>query len=202
MRTGQKNQTKITGRIIYGHDGTDAYPIYANSAQAIRLGQREPFIYRPAATALASGMVASGTRSGGPALTGAGTANQTEWGSYVTYEPARAGKIDGLSAGGVISGQLTIGAKSAAATCDVKLTVDIRNKSGTAVTMLALTSAFACTTAEIFKTYDIPYLSTAANFNAVPFEVRHGNQSNEAGTAAVTRLMESSYIQGEFEPGT
>ena len=83
-----------------------------------------------------------------------------------------------------------------------KLTVDIRNKAGTAVTMLALTGALAATTAEVFATYDIPHLLTVTNFNAIPFEIRHGNQSSLAGTAAITRIMESSYIQGEFEPGT
>ncbi len=172
------------------------------AATSVVLQQREPFIFRPAATALASGMVASGTRSGGPALTGAGTADQTEYSGYVTYEPYRDGKIDGLASGGVISGQLTFGYKVAASTAAIKLTVDIRNKAGTAVTMLALTGTLAATTAEAFATYDIPHLLTVTNFNAVPFDVRHGNQSNLAGTAAVTRIMESSYIQGEFEPGT
>ena len=202
MRTGQKNQAKITGRIIYGHDGTDAYPIYANSAQAIRLGQREPFIFRPGGTALASGMVASGTRSGAATIAAAGTANQTYWGTEVVYEPARAGKIDGLSTGGVVSGQLTVGVSTTAATATAKLTARIRNKGGTWTTALALTGTMSCTTAEIYRTYDIPYLYTTANFNAVPFGVAIGVESNEAGTATQARIMESSYIQAEFEPGT
>ncbi len=194
-------------------DGGSAMDDTANAVKVLAVGgdgaetstvlqQREPFIFRPAATALASGMVASGTRSGGPALTGAGTADQTEYSSYVTYEPYRGGKIDGIAASGVISGQLTFGYKVLASTAAIKLTVDIRNKAGTAVTMLALTSTLAATTAEAFATYDIPHLLTVTNFNAVPFDVRHGNQSNLAGTAAVTRIMESSYIMGEFEPGT
>ncbi len=194
-------------------DGGSAMDDTANAVKVLAVGgdgaetstvlqQREPFIFRPAATALASGMVASGTRSSGAALTGAGTADQTEYESYVTYEPYRGGKIDGIAASGVISGQLTFGYKVAASTADIKLTVDIRNKAGTAVTMLALTGALAATTAEVFATYDIPHLLTVTNFNAIPFEIRHGNQSSLAGTAAITRIMESSYIQGEFEPGT
>lgn len=224
------NFRKYPDRVIVDKDGTDVASTAANALQSVLVSpdggivtddtanaikilpvdaagsttiqQREPFIFRPAATALASGVVASGTRSGGSSLTGAGTANQTEWSSYVTYEPLRSGKIDGIAASGVISGQMTFGVKTAAGTAEVKLTADIRNKAGTAVTFLALTGAFSATTAEIFKTYDIPHLLTVANMNAVPFEIRHGNQSGEAATAAVTRIMESSYIQGEFEAGS
>ncbi len=229
MRTGDKNQALITGRITYGHDGTDSYPINtdttgqnvtllastasvgklaANSGvdvgdvDVITLPQREPFIFRPGSAAMASGVVASGTRSGGAALTGAGTADQTEWSPWVTYEPARGGKIDGLASGGVIAGQLTFGYKVGANTAAIKLTAEIRNKAGTAVVMMALTGTLSATTGEAFATYDLPQLLTVANMNAVPFEIRHGNRSNIAATAAITRVMESSYIQGEFEPGT
>ena len=110
--------------------------------------------------------------------------------------------MDGVSSGAVISGQLTFGYKTGAATALVKLTAEIRNKAGTAVVMMALTGTLSATTAEVFATYDLPHLLTVTNMNAVPFEIRHGNRSNLAGTAAVTRIMESSYIQGEFEPGT
>ena len=165
------------------------------------LPQREPFIFRPGQAVLASGMVASGTRTGGDTITSIG-ANSTTWGTEVVYEPKRAGKIDGLSSGGIISGQITIGIKSSASTPNAKLTVRIRNKNGTWTTILALTSAFALSTAEAYKTYDIPYLLTTADFNAVPFGVTIGVQSDSASNTAIARIMESSYIQGEFEPGT
>ncbi len=179
--------------LVVGTDG---------AATAAVLPQREPFIFRVGATALTSGMVASGTRSAAATVTSAGTADQTEWGTEVVYEPYRGGKIDGIATGGVVSGQITIGMVTGASTADGKNTIRIRNKAGTLTTTLALTGAIGCTTAEIFKTYDIPHLFTTANFNAIPFGIAIGNQSNLAGTTVITRIMESSYIMGEFEPGT
>ena len=165
------------------------------------LQQREPFIFRPGSAALAGGMVASGSRSGGATVTSA-AANTTAWGTEVVYEPFRAGKIDGISTGGIVSGQLTIGIKASAATPNGKLTARIRNKGGTWTTILTLTGAIALTTTEIFKTYDIPYLLTTANFNQVPFGIAIGVESDSASNNAVARIMESSYLQAEFEPGT
>ncbi len=229
-RTGKKNQALVTGRIAYGHDGTDAYPqnvdatgqkitllagtaeigkLAANSGGDIgdvdvtTLPQREPFIFRVGRSALASGAVASGTRSGGPTVSST-AADTTEWGTEVVYEPYRAGKIDGLTTDGVISGQLTMGIVTASGSAQCKLTARMRNKAGSAqVVFLALTGAFAATTAEIFKTYDIPHLLTTTDFNAVPFGVTIGVRSaGAAASAGVARIMESSYVQGEFEPGT
>lgn len=166
------------------------------------LPQREPFIFRPGRAALASGMVASGSRSGGATVTSVG-ADTTTWGTEVVYEPRRAGLIDGVATGGVISGQITIGIKSSAGTPNGKLTARIRDKGGaTLVTCLALTDAFALSTTEIFKTYDIPYLLTVAGFTGVPFGFAIGVQSNSADNTAIARIMESSFIMGEFEPGT
>ena len=38
MRNGAKNQALITGRIAYGSDGTDVYPIYVDSNGDLRIG--------------------------------------------------------------------------------------------------------------------------------------------------------------------
>jgi hypothetical protein len=208
MRTGQKNQSLITGRIAYGHDGTDAYPFKANTAGEIytKPQVREAFIFRPGASALAStsaitGMVLSGVRTGSGTISTAGTANSTYWGPSITYEPLRAGKIDGLTTGGIVGGAITIGSIAAAATCLAKHTIRIRNKDGTWTTCLAVSGTVAVgATTEVYTTYTMNYLQTTANFNAVPFEIAIGAQSNEAGTAAICRVMESSYISGEFEP--
>ena len=176
----------------------------ANSVTTgLKVRQREPFIFRVGNTVLASGMVASGTRSGGPTVAST-SANVTVWGDDVLYEPFASGKIDGISTGGVVSGQVTVGSIcSAAASVAVKHTARIRNKDGTYVTTLALTGSFnAGGTTEVFKTYDIPHLLTVANFNAVPFQFAIGVQGNLASTFAIVRVMESSYIQGEIEPGS
>lgn len=200
-QTGQTDQALITGRIAYGYDGTNARPIKVGTDSKLIPAQREPFICRPAAAALANGMVASGTRSGGTTVTAGSAA--VEWGTEYVYEPLRAGKIDGISSGGVVNGQITVGLASVAATSDAKVTARIRNKDGTWTTVLALTGTIACTTAEIYRTYDIPYLKTTANFNAIPFGIAIGVQSNlAAATGSVARMMESSFIEGEFEPGT
>ncbi len=164
--------------------------------------QREPFLFRPGSAALASGAVASGTRSGGATVNSGASADTTVWGTEVVYAPARSGKIDGLASGGVVSGQLTIGIVASGATPNGKLTARIRNQDGTWTTFLALTGALALSTTEIFKTYDIPYLLTTADFNAVPFGLAIGVQSDSADNTATARIMESSYLQGEFEPGT
>ncbi len=37
-RVGAKNQTEISGKIIYGHDGTNAYPTYVSSVNDVRVG--------------------------------------------------------------------------------------------------------------------------------------------------------------------
>ena len=103
-----------------------------------------------------------------------------------------------------MSGQVTVGSIcSAAASVAVKHTARIRNKGGTYVTTLALTGSFnAGGTTEVFKTYDIPHLLTVANFNSVPFQFAIGVQGNLASTFAVIRIMESSHIMGEYEPGS
>ncbi len=187
-------------RVTVDRNGVDV----ANSVTSgFKLRQREPFIFRVGNTALASGMVASGTRSGGPTVAST-SANVTVWGDDVLYEPFASGKVDGVTTGGIISGQVTVGVIcSAAASVAAKLTARIRNKDGTYVTALALTGSFnAGGTTEIFNTYDLPHLLTVANFNAVPFQFAIGVQGNLASTFAVARIMESSYIQGEIEAGS
>jgi len=165
------------------------------------LPQREPFTFYPGVAALASGMVASGSRSGGATVTSVG-ANTTTWGTEVVYEPKRAGKIDGKTTGGEVHGQICIGIVASALTPNGKLTARIRNKSGTWVVCLALTGAIALSTTEQFPVYNIPHLLTTANFNAVPFGFQIGVESDSADNTAIARIMESSVIQAEFEPGT
>lgn len=161
---------------------------------------RETFEFHPGASALANGAVASGTRSGSATITNV-NANETYWQAVpIAFVPARSGKIDGVTTGGVVSGQITIGIKSSAATPNGKLTARIRNKDGTWTTFLALTGAIALSMTEAYYTYDIPYLLTTAEFNEVPFEIEIGIQSDSAVNLAIARIMESSYIQGEFEP--
>ena len=164
------------------------------------VAQREPFIFRPGAAAIENGMVASGTRSGTGVVT-SDAANTTVWGDSVVYEPLRKGRIDGRDTGGVIYGQLTIGIKSSAATPNGKLTARIRNKGGTWTTCLALTGTIVLSTSEQYLTYDIPYLLTTEEFNAVPFEIAIGVQSDSSTNKAIARIMESSWIAGEYEPG-
>lgn len=177
--------------------------ISGNEAQVdvITLPQREPFMFRPGQATLASGMVASGTRSGS-AEAQTDAANTTKWLTEINYTPERAGLIDGKSSGGVVHGQICIGIKSSAATPNGKLTARIRKVGGAWITCLALTGAFALSATEIFKVYDIPFLLTVTNFNAVPFEFAIGVESDHATNDAIARIMETSFIAGEFEPGT
>lgn len=198
---GNTNFKKYPEHNVVDADGNQ---VADTVTSGLKLRQREPFIFRVGNTALASGMVASGDRSGGPTVANT-SANVTVWGTEVVYEPFSSGKIDGVATGGIVSGQITIGVLcSVANTVAAKLTARIRNKDGTQTTMLALTGSFNVGgTTEVFKTYDIPHLLTTANFNAVPFGMSIGVQGNQvAATAAVARVMESSYIQGEFEPGS
>ena len=208
---GQKNKVLNTGRSPYGGDGTDFWPLKVvvlsgGTEGELVIAQREAFEFRPGQSALGSGAVAAGSRTSSGTITTGGTADSTYWGTDVVYQPARAGLIDGKSTNGIIWGQVTVGLKTGAATADAKVTARIKNgtttSSGTAATFLGLTAAIACTTAEIFRTYDLNYLQTDANFNAIPFSMAIGVQSNLAATTIIGRIMESSGIYGEFEAGT
>jgi len=203
----QKNRVLNTGRAAYGGNGTDFLPIKvladtAGISGRTVISQREPFIFRPGAAALADGMVPSGTRSSAATTTSGTVANSTYWGSWLAYQPLRSGRIDGKASGGVIEGQLTIGVKTAAGTGTTKLTARIANTANTSAptTMLTLTGTITVTTAEIFQTYDIPYLACNTVMNSVPFSIAIGGQTQQGGTAVIFRCMESSYIQGEMEP--
>ena len=203
----QKNRVLNTGRVAYGGNGTDFLPVKVIADTAGISGrqvisQREPFIFRPGNTALASGMVATGTRSGAATITTGGTADSTYWGGWQTYQPLRSGRIDGKASGGIIEGQLTIGHKSAAGTVNIKVTARIANTANTSAptTMLAVSAATSVTTAETYTTYDIPYLACDTVMNSVPFSVAIGIQTAVAASAGIARIMESSFIQGEFEP--
>jgi len=204
---GQKNVVLGTGRILYGGNGTDFLPIKviadtAGTSGRPVISQREPFIFRPGNTALASGMVAAGTRSGAATIQTGGTADSTYWGTWQTYQPLRSGRIDGKASGGIIEGQITIGHKSAAGTVNAKVTLRIANTANTSAptTLLAVSATISVTTAETYTTYDIPYLACDTVMNSVPFSVALGIQTAVAASATIGRIMESSYIQGEFEP--
>jgi len=202
---GLKNLVLKTGRIMYGGDGTNFYPLrVAGSSGEQKLAQREPFEFRPGQTTLVDGAVAAGSRTGSGTVTTAASAAVTYWGSWIQYAPARSGKIDGLSAGGIVEGQLTIGHKSAAGTVNVKVSAEIANTANTASAdvLVTLTANTSVTTAETYSTFDINYLKTDSVFNAVPFSLRVGIQTATAASAGIARFMESSALRGEFEPGT
>lgn len=162
------------------------------------------FLFRPGAAALASGMVLAGTRSYNPSVasTGGTASGTTCWSPDITYDPYQSGLIDGLSASGVICGQLTLGYIAAATTGNAKVTARIRNSGGTYTTFLGLTDAISASTTVGYKTYDIPYLKTTGNFNSVPFDMGIGVQSDASANSIELRLMESSYIIGQFVAGT
>ena len=202
----QPNLVLQTGRLAYGDDGTNSRVIRVDANGHVSVVGEMDFEFRPGRSALGSGAVAAGSRTASGTITTGGTANQTYWGTDQVYQPLYSGKIDGVAASGVVYGQLTIGIKSAAATCLGKLTARIQNGTttvtGSPVTFLGLTGTISCTTAEIFQSYDINYLLTETDFNAIPFAVAIGVESSLAGTAAIARVMESSYIAGRIVPGT
>lgn len=220
---GSRGDVMPRGNLAYVDDPASStqYPWLADTARVKGTGtdgsapgvvvSKEEFIFYPGASAITDGMVASGSRTGAGTVTTAGTANSTYWGPESIFAPLVRGKVDGVSTGGVLSGQLTIGMKVNAATAVIKVTARIRNNSsassadaGAWVTCLTLSgTAIACTTAEIYRTYDMPRLQTTGTINSIPFGVAVGAQSEyTAGTAAIVRIMESSYIQGWVEPTT
>lgn len=162
------------------------------------------FFFRPGQVPLASGMVESGTRSYNPAVVStASVASTTVWSNAISYEPYKSGKIDGLSVGGIIEGQLTIGYIASATVGNTKLTARIQNKDNANwVTMLTLTATIATATTVAYKAYDIPFLQTTSTFNAVPFSIAIGVQTDASANSVQARLMESSWIAGQFIPGT
>ncbi len=223
---GSKGDVMPKGNLIYA-DNPSASTQFALLSDTARVqgtspdgaapaivSTKEGFIFYPGASALSStstitGMVLSGVRQGSATITSANAAS-TYWSSNITFAPIGRGKIDGLSTGGVITGQITVGlTAAAAATCDAKVTARMRNNAGSTYTTCLFLSATviavgATAGVEIYKTYDINHLLTDANFNAVPFDFAIGVQSDKAAAscAVIGRVMESSYIMGEFEPGT
>ena len=206
---GQPGKTENLGKIAYAGDNTQFYPLLANTAGGggsgrLVVAQREPFLAWLGPSALSGGMVAAGSITGS-GTTVSGAADTTVWGTTVTYAPLRSGQIDGLATGGVVYGSLTIGLKVAgtAGTIDAKVTARIKNNANTTwTTALTLTGVIGCTTAEVYKTYDIPALLTDANFNAIPFDFAIGHQSASAATTVNARIISTSFIIGDFEPNT
>ena len=201
---GQADKILNQGRLIYGGDGTNARPVKTLTDGRLVISQREPFEFRPGQSALAGGAVAAGSRTSSGTITTGGSADVTYWGGWVQYAPLRSGLIDGLASGGIVEGQFTIGLKASTGTNSGKLSAQIANTANTSAptTVLALTGTIACTTAEVFQTYDLNYLQCDTVFNAVPFSIRIGVQTNIAASSNVARIMESTDIRGEFEPGT
>ena len=162
------------------------------------------FTFRPGQAAMASGMVAGGTRSYNPeTVSTAAAASTTVWSSTITFSPYQSGLIDGLSANGIIEGALTIGVIASASTPTAKLTARIQNIGETTswVTILGLTGTISTSSVVSYQTYDIPYLQTSSPFNAVPFGVAIGIQSSSSVNTIQARLMESSYVMGSYIPG-
>ena len=159
------------------------------------------FIFRPGQSALSAGMVAASTRAYSETVSTTASAT-TVWSSTVTFNPYQPGLIDGLSAGGLINGVITLGYLSASATPGAKFTARMKNNSvSTWITTLALTASVTASIGVNYITYEIPYLKTEFGFNAVPFDVAIGVQS-DASNSIQARLMESSYILGAYIPGT
>lgn len=218
---GNENHVMPQGNEIYGSDsGANRFPLLCDSARvagtapkraapAIVSGKEELLFY-PGSSGLASGMVATGTRTGSATTTSSGSAAVT-WGSEFIFAPATYGKIDGVSTGGILSGQITVGLKTSASTADCKeVAIRMRNNptastgdSSSWVTVLSYTATIACTTAEAFTTFDMPYLRTSASMNAVPYGLALGVQSNLASTNIIGRIMsETTYIHCLVVPGT
>ncbi len=170
---------------------------------------KEEFFYYPGQSAVASGMVLSGTRTGAATVTSSGSATVV-WGTETIFAPVGRGKIDGKSTGGVIDGQVTIGLTATASTLScTNVSFRMRNNPTAAtadasawVTALAYTTGIACTTAEVFNTFTINNLQTSASINAVPFGVAIGVLSQFASTNIIGRVMENSYIHGFIELAT
>ncbi len=170
---------------------------YPNPVESLA---REFFTFRPGAATMSGGAVFSGTRSGSPTVSGIAV-NTIVWGADINYKPYRSGKIDGVATNGVIYGQLAVGVSTNSNNTLGKIAVRIRNIGVTAYTnIVAQTAAITLTTAENIQPYDIPYLFTDSNFNSVPSAIAVGGISNSTNFANA-RIMESSWIAGEFEPG-
>ena len=175
----------------------------SGSTWAIKDATPVEFIFRPGMAALSAGMVAAGTRQYGETVSTPTVSGTTVWSSTVTFDPYQSGLIEGVSVGGRITGQITLGLIASASTPNAKVTVRVKNNSvSTWVTALALTGSLSTSSTVRYNTYDIPHLKTEANFNAVPFDVAFGVQSDSSANSIQARLMESSYIQGAFIPGT
>ena len=183
--------------------------VYALKGDASGLAGRTHLIFYPGRSAMSGGAVASGTRTGAGTITTGGTADSTYWGPESIFAPLEVGKIDGISSGGIITGQITVGLDMASGTVLGKVTARIRNNPTAATadttawdTLLTLSGTISCSTAEAYNAYDIPHLQTSASCNAVPFGIAIGVQTAVAASAVIGRIMESSYIEFDVIPGT
>ncbi len=203
------DQVMRQGNVIYGYDydGKHSYPLRTDASGI--LGQRISMVFYPGSTVLTNGAVATGTRSGAQTITTLATADVTVWGPESIFASKEIGKIDGVSTGGILSGQITIGIKSAAGTVNAKVSARIRNNpTGSAAdtsawdVLVAQSSATATTTAETFVIYDIPHLKSNTAINSVPMGISLGMQTAVAASATIGRIMENSYFTFDIVPGT
>ena len=180
-----------TDTMFITYDGTNWEP------RGGAVGAPIPFIFKPGQT---NTMVASGTAQYGVIITTV-TVNTLYYIDAVTFNAKRDGKFDQ----DVLSMQITIGVLSNA-NGNAQLVIQAKNNSQTNangyVNILPLTSAFAVTATEIEKTYECAAYIPVANFNEVPFDLRIGVQCTTANVVANARLKTSSYIMGEYEPGS
>ena len=119
---------------------------------------------------------------------------------FHTYEPARSGKIDGKKTDGHLTISITIGLISSAGTPNAIYKVRARNKGGNWVDLFSYqTEAVSVTEEEHTWSGVFP---TVADFNSVPFDLQLVVRSSSATNKVKGRIKSSSYISGEFEPGT
>jgi len=165
-------------------------------ADTVKVGQRvrESFIYRP----VSGDLTDDGVQWSSSVTTVDADTDYYE--NLGTYEPERSGKIDGKETDGILELAFTIGLKSSAGTPNAKYKIQARNKGGTWVDLFAIQTE-AVSTAEEEHTWS-GYFPTVANFNAIPFDLRLVVQSNSATNTVTGRVKNSSYVTGEFEPGT
>ncbi len=212
---GNPDQVLSHGSFAYALDPSNiGRPLKADSTGYLVISEPVYFEFRPGQQNLAgiagtitTGAVLTGVRTGSGTITSGTVANSTYWGTDVVFNDKWTGKVDGLSSGGILEGQLTIGAIASAATTAAKFTARI--KSGTSTTAgatiflgLSGTAISLGATTEIYTTYDLNYLKTDTVMNSVPFAMAIGVESSLAGTFTVGRIMESTTIRGKYVPGT
>ncbi len=160
------------------------------------------FMFRPGQTPVASGAVSAGARVfNANVATTISVSGSTVWSSDISYAPYQSGLIDGLSTGGLVYGQIAVGLLSATSNPTAKVTMRMRNSGGSYDVILPLNTVSTNSTVR-YVTYDLPNLQTSSNFNRIPFAFGIGVQSDSSVNTITARVMDNSWIAGQFVPGT